>query len=1414
MKKMRKRILGTAVAMSMTIGGVQPGAFIHDIAVPSIIASAESIEKDGFIYEVGENEELTVIGYEGEETKIVIPSEVEEKTVTAIGNDAFKYNNTIEEVVIPDSVKSIGNYAFNSCENLTSVDMPEDITIGDEAFSYKDINSDGFIFRNINYSGKLTLIGYEGSASEVIIPSEVDGMPVVAIGEWAFPENDSIVKIVVPDSVKTIGNGAFRNCHNISDVTLPEGIEASSDIFSVIIAESEGFSFQYDFENKGWTVVNYEGTDTEVVIPAEYNGKPVTGIGEKALWSGSEYSKGSITSVTLPDSVITIGDRAFMNQPLTSLTLPASLKSVGVEAFARGYSIYEGETEDTIEDLILPEGLETIGAGAFGRAELTSIVIPDSVKTIGSDESGSTDSGFRTFGTSLESVTFGKGLEVIGADVFSDSAMLREADLSGCTKLESIGKNAFGSCGRLKTVKLPANLKEIGNRAFYRTKLESITLPDNITELPDGVFAETPIKSVVLPKNLKTMGTAFEKCTELTSITLPEGFTVLTGYPPEGNFRNDGGGGAFSGCTKLTTVKLPSTIEKIGDCTFKGCPITEISIPDSVTEIGEDAFANCKLASLTLPASLTTIGRGAFKSSIETETENQYVDGHWIDAIVRKTPSHTFEEVTIPAGVTEINGFEDCVALKKVTALGNVTAIGESAFTGCENLESITFKTAPTQVLKNAFSGCTSLKSFDISALTDIGINAFTDCKALEAVEFNTAIKSKHIGSGAFKNCTSVKEVTIPANITKIPAELFMGCSGIDKITIEDGVTDIGNSAFEGCEAMEAIVLPDSIFTIGERAFYGCLMPDVYVPDNVEEIGIQAFGFLNGGQINGTSNRFGLTATSLENTFITATYVSAVPNIHCSSNSACAEYIRGLANDETFLTYTFTDNEETNNNESIFEYRELADGTIEITDHRKVVLPTVLTIPEKIDGKTVTSIGAGVFSYNTDAFISKVVLPDTITNIGENAFYGTACLSEINFPKKLKTIGDYAFKDSGITSAILPEGLTTIGYGVFTNCLDLEEVSIPDTVVLNPEIIGWTGAFVGSGDKKTNHDEWFKGCTSLSKVSLPDNMAFIPRETFSGCVSLTEITIPSSAEYIGGRAFSVSMPDTEGEYGLTSIDIPESVKEIGSNAFSGQSRLSELTLHEGIETIKTGAFSGCAIKSFDIPVSLTYLSGFDQNPIESIAIPSSVYTVGEQAFWCCKNVKEITIGNGVKEIEDYAFLGCNGVHELVIPESVEYVGASICGYSYGNFSSDEQEEAAKKEAEAFIFELTILAPNVEFKENERLGTYSPISTGENIKEENLTMRGYSGTLVEGIAENYGIRFKEVEVIVPNAKGDVNGDKEINLKDVVLLRRYIAGGWDVNIDENAADVDHNGEIDLKDVVMLRRFIAGDWDIELS
>lgn len=299
-----------------------------------------------------------------------------------------------------------------------------------------------------------------------------------------------------------------------------------------------------------------------------------------------------------------------------------------------------------------------------------------------------------------------------------------------------------------------------------------------------------------------------------------------------------------------------------------------------------------------------------------------------------------------------------------------------------------------------------------------------------------------------------------------------------------------------------------------------------------------------------------------------------------------------------------------------------------------VVIPATYTINGKT--YTVTSIGAAVFykKWGDEDTMLSVSIPNTVTEIGVNAFRNRSKLTILEIPNSVTTIGSSAFEGcSGLKSVEIPNSVTTIEHTTFQGCSGLTTIEIPNSV---------TSIDAGA----------FFGCSGLTSVEIPNSVTSIGDSAFKGCSSLTAITFGESLEQLGSDALSQCPLENAT---VNCVTIP-------ANFLSGISSLKELTLGNTVTSIGKSAFQGCrGLKSVKIPNSVTTIGSYAFQRCEvltSVEIPNSITTIEQSTFQACSGLTSVKIPNSVTTIEQSAFQGCSGLTSVEIPNSITSIGQS------------------------------------------------------------------------------------------------------------------------------------------------------------
>ena len=294
--------------------------------------------------------------------------------------------------------------------------------------------------------------------------------------------------------------------------------------------------------------------------------------------------------------------------------------------------------------------------------------------------------------------------------------------------------------------------------------------------------------------------------------------------------------------------------------------------------------------------------------------------------------------------------------------------------------------------------------------------------------------------------------------------------------------------------------------------------------------------------------------------------------------------------------------------------------------------PACINLKSIILPATVTSIGDRAFGVCRK--LESLELSDKVTSIGNHAFRNCDSLETVKIPSTCKTIGSYAFEGcSGITSITLPATMESIGSEAFKNCRKITSITLPSGI---KEIASST--FQGCESLEsivipaTVTEIWeraFTKCEALKAINIPKNVTIIRKEAFADCYALTSIVIPDSVTYIGDRAFSYYYNhDEETTMRLKSVKLGKGVKEIGAAAFYELKDLTTVEIPEDSEltTIGHSAFENCSsLASIRIPAKTKEIGNgaFASTGLKSITIPENVNAIWARAFWDCENLTSV-----------------------------------------------------------------------------------------------------------------------------------------------------------------------------------------------
>jgi hypothetical protein len=549
--------------------------------------------------------------------------------------------------------------------------------------------------------------------------------------------------------------------------------------------------------------------------------------------------------------------------------------------------------------------------------------------------------------------------------------------------------------------------------------------------------------------------------------------------------------------------------------------------------------------------------------------------------------------------------------------------------------------------------------------VTQIGDYAFFDLPVLTSVVMPNSVTN--IGNSAFYNCTYLTNVLFSSNLLTVSDSAFYHC-GMTDVIIPTGVMDLGTNTFNNCYALTSITIPSSITNIGSFIFYDDLnLTTVIIPNSVTSIGDYAFYQCRN-----------LSLSSL-----------ALPNALAS--------IGALAFWECANIVTIPDS-----------VTNIGDGAFSGNGIRAIVVGSNNPVYSSIDGilfdKNQTTLlqypGGTAFYQGSPGSIYTV--SNTVTGIGNYAFYGIDFMTSITIPTGVTHIGDYAFEsDWSLQTVAIPNSVTQIGIWAFANT-GFTNIAIPAVTSIPSYAFAYDNLISVAIPNSVGSigDHAFFDSTKLTNVTIPDSVTNIGESAFYSCAALdafsvspnnsyfssingvlfdknqttliqyppaaaTSYLIPSSVTSIANSAFS-------GDTSLISITIPNGVTNIGSNAFDTCRGLTGVAIPSSVTSIGEGPFGGCwnlsAITVATNNPNYTGVNGvlFDKRQSQLIQYPAgsgsfyydilaTVTSIGGYAFSICIGLQTVLIPNGVTNIGDWAFYEC-GLESLSLPDGLESIG--------------------------------------------------------------------------------------------------------------------------------------------------------------
>ena len=1034
--------------------------------------------------------------------------------------------------------------------------------------------------------------------------------------------------------------------------TIPVGVvSAASDVKT----SADGKYIYKVFSNGTINLMGFDETTQVLEIPETIDGYTVTQIQPEIYISnpiegfgyfGQENDR--LTYVILPETLTWLGDSVFENcTALESVYIPDSVYFVGSRCFYGCTSL---------TSVTIPKSCTRLGDAAFeGCRSLSTVVFNDDINYIG-------PAAFRDC-TSLTSITLPDSIIEIADFVFANCTNLAKVNIP--KNVERIGYETFAYCGLLTNFEIPESVVDIAAGAFSYTGYDipenweddllyidnwlvastsdisgDITIKEGTVGIAGEVFADRGVSDVKLPSSLKYIaeyafagvesyvgkfnenGWYLDNWLIKPDTAYDEDFTVIDGTVGIA-------GGAFSSRYRLNHITLPDSVKYIGTFAFYNCErLTKVDM-GPVEHIGSGAFDYCEsLTDITLPESLTYLGNMAFGNCAFTEIT--------IPQPITKLHTFTFggcenlQTITLHYSITNIyfDTFYDCPSLSQVRYDGteeqwNDISIedGNEVFLKAElvyiesshahNWEWVIDKN-PSCIqtgLKHeecATPGCFAVQNetviqpsgehewewvVDTEATCKQDGKKHEECECGATQSEDTVIPklTSHIyENGACKYCKIVNICDFTLMFGETPTSSYVEIQHYvgeaEHINLPNTIqglplTKIQGATFLDCDFIKTISIPISVTQIGDSAFHNCS-------------GLTAIYYA------GTKAQWNEIGISSGNDCLLAT------TVYCTDGPINKSY----------------------------DYIVKDDNTIEITGYNGNGVN--LEIPSQIGEYIVTSIGNEAFCRNDT--IDSIILPDTITSIGEYAFYYSD-LKSIDIGNGVEIIGRNAFCGSDyLETLIIGDSLSTIEYNAFHICSGLKNITVSE----NNQTFSAVNNVLFNKDKT----KLLRYCTGSydGAYSIPKTVTHVADNSFYGAKWLEEITITDNVTTLSSHAFSDCTQ-------LSDVHIGAGVQNVELYAFGGFTKVERYTISQ--ENPYYSSLNGVWFNK-DQTKLIMYPFG---NTATSYTVPNGVKEIGEKAFDSAENLLSVVLSDSIKTIRSEAFNHCSNLISITIGENIKSI---------------------------------------------------------------------------------------------------------------------------------------------------------------
>ncbi len=761
-----------------------------------------------------------------------------------------------------------------------------------------------------------------------------------------------------------------------------------------------------------------------------------------------------------------------------------------------------------------------------------------------------------------------------------------------------------------------------------------------------GEVAMTPIKSstkiygdVILTTLVRFKAISsqtFFPVTQIKSDAFSSGCTGITSLFVRENMREIGDG-AFQYLKSLEKIAVEETNLYYADrqsilynkdmtkiiCFPQKHYLEELVLDDRVTEIGGYAFYGAKnLKKITIPSSVTRIGKNAFKDCTSLEY-NEYEGGYYLGndenpyLVLCQVKNRRSSEFTIHPNCKIIydSAFKDCVNVESLVIPNGVLDIGSLAFGGCSSLVEITLPSSLENISESAFKNCIFLESISIPAnVRSVGVGTFDGCIALHTISFSNGIEQ--LPEEVFKNCKKLVNFTIPSTVKKIGVRAFYSCLSLKELIVPEGTTSIGSYAFRNCTSLVKLSLPQSLVDLGKDLFSSCY-------------DLEYNEYEKGFYLGNEANKYEI-LVSVED----------------------SEMTTGIINENCRIIY--------------------AEAFKTCTMLKEISIP-----------HNVISIGEAAFKYCKA--LQTITISDAVTSIGADMFTECQSLKSINVDSanpRFSSIDGVLYNKAqtilicvprNITEITIPSTVLAVEDDAFNGCKNIEKATLPTSAfgLIAKSRLQIKEIIINGGD--TLEQNIFDSCTNLERLILSEDITKIEKNALTGCVSL-KYNEYQNGYYIGSPSNPYLALITVKDSNVTEFTVHPECRVIYQRALMNMNNLEEITISEGVLSIGERAFYGSDklakvnyngqidrwveidfVDSLSNPLSKAgrlFIGGVEVSEINLAT--SSI--INPYAFYNCKSITKVTLGDNVASIGEYAFYEASNLAEIIISESVESIG--------------------------------------------------------------------------------------------------------------------------------------------------------------